>query len=162
MHARGWLHRDIKPSNIGYTADGVPKLLDFGLTRWFRDGSARGAVCRAAGGGGGRGLRTGRHAADLSPDALDGQAAGEHDDVWALSVVLVEMMTGVHPFHAPDGEAVLDRIRRRAQMDLRTLVPALPPSVADLLSRALHPLRPQRIASGRLLAAALRAADCAS
>ncbi len=98
----------------------------------------------------------------LSPDALDGQAAGEHDDVWALSVVLVEMMTGVHPFHAPDGEGVLDRIRRRAPIDVRTLAPALPPAVADLLSRALHPWRPQRIASAGRLAAALRAADCAS
>ena len=33
LHAAGILHRDIKPSNIGYTADGTPRLLDFGLAR---------------------------------------------------------------------------------------------------------------------------------
>ena len=162
LHARGWLHRDIKPSNIGFGRGGGPKLLDFGLTRWIQDVTATEAAAdRQATGEGVTGELAGTPLY-LSPDALDGQAAGEHDDVWALSVVLVEMMTGMHPFHVPDGEAVLDRVRRRAPIDLRTLAPALPPAVADLLSRALHPWRPQRIASAGLLAAALRAADCAS
>jgi hypothetical protein len=162
LHARGWLHRDIKPSNIGFGRGGGPKLLDFGLTRWTRDVTAAGPVAEQQSAGEGVVGELAGTPLYLSPDVLDGQAPGEHDDVWALSVVLVEMMTGVHPFHVPDGEGVLDRVRRRAPIDLRTLSPALPPAVADLLSRALHPWRPQRIASAGQLAAALRAVECAS
>jgi hypothetical protein len=156
LHARGWLHGDVKPSNIGFGRGGGIKLLDFGLSRWAPVATDTGpwADRRTAGD-----AIVGDLAGTplyLSPDLLDGQAAGAPDDVWALSVVLVEMLTGRHPFRASDREAVLARVRRRAPIDLRGLAPALPPAVAGLLSRALHPHLAHRLATAEQLAAALR------
>jgi serine/threonine protein kinase len=162
LHARGWLHRDVKPSNIGFGRGGGPKLLDFGLTQWrqvpladasgsdqpIADDSGTGVVAGTP--------------LYLSPDALDGEAPGEHDDVWALSLVLVEMIAGAHPFRAPSREDVLRLIRRREIADLRTFASGMPVRVADLLTRALHPRRTQRLVKARELAAALRALDPAS
>jgi hypothetical protein len=162
LHERGWLHRDVKPSNIGFGRGGNPKLLDFGLTRWRQ---AQNADAPGLGGrtpdDSGAGALSGTPLY-LSPDALDGELPGEHDDVWALSVVIVEMIAGAHPFRAATGEGVLALVRRRQLVDLRTFASGMPSPVADLLTRALHPSRSQRIAKARELAAALRALDLAS
>lgn len=162
LHERGWLHRDVKPSNIGFGRGGGAKLLDFGLTRWTRRGVAD--ATRLAG-----------SAADdttagalagtplyLSPDALDGDPPDEADDVWALSVVLVEMITGVHPFRASSREGVLARVRRRHPIDIHRVAPGTSAQVVDVLTRALSPQRAQRIVNARELAAALRALERAS
>jgi hypothetical protein len=68
MHARGLLHRDVKPSNIGFTRDGVAKLLDFGLSD--ADGSAAGTP------------------GYLPPEALGDAPADAAIDLWGLAVVL--------------------------------------------------------------------------
>ncbi len=146
LHEHGWLHRDIKPSNIGFGRGGLPKLLDFGLTRWLRD--THGA-CDDEDAVAGTPLY-------LSPDALDGHAAGEHDDVWALAVTLVEVITGQHPFEAPTRAGVCERVRSFAAGACAT-GPGMPDALAGVLERALRPHRSERIASARHLAAALRA-----
>ena len=64
MHDSGYLHRDIKPSNIGFTSDGFPKLLDFGLVREPNDDAIAGGTLRY-----------------LSPEILSGRPADEADDV---------------------------------------------------------------------------------
>jgi hypothetical protein len=161
LHERGWLHRDVKPSNIGFGRSGVPKLLDFGLTRWQsrHDAVMTGPRGRADETGGGSLAGTPLY---LSPDALDGQEPGERDDVWALAVVVVEMIAGAHPFQASTRAGVLDRIRRRQLVDLRTFGRGMSPAIADLLTCALHPSRSRRIATARDLAAGLRALDVVS
>ena len=96
LHRAGYVHGDVKPSNIGFTADGTPKLLDFGLARVANDATVAGGTLRY-----------------LSPEVLDGRAAGEADDVWSLCVVLYEMVVGEHPFAGGGAAAVADRIRHR-------------------------------------------------
>ena len=86
LHEKGFLHGDIKPSNIGFTAEGSPKLLDFGLARAVDDAAIVGGTLPY-----------------LSPEVLAGRPAEEADDVWSLSVVLYEMVLGRHPF---DGGAL--------------------------------------------------------
>ena len=81
LHGAGYLHRDIKPSNIGFAADASPKLLDFGLARRTQATTTAGGTLRY-----------------LSPEVLSGHPATEADDVWALCVVLYEMLSGEHPF----------------------------------------------------------------
>lgn len=161
LHDRGWLHRDVKPSNIGFGRGGGPKLLDFGLTRWMTSAptDAHAAGQRSdddgpAGGLAGTPLY-------LSPEAIDGEHPGEHDDVWALSMVLVEMIAGEHPFRARTRDAVIERLRRRIPLDLHAGA-RIPAPVADVLLRALHPERRHRIARARELAAALRTLEPAS
>ena len=97
LHGAGYLHGDVKPSNIGFTSDGAAKLLDFGLAHVTddRDQPAGGTV-----------LYT-------SPELLAGAAASAADDIWALSVVLYEMVAGRHPFMNGDRNVVMDRIRRQ-------------------------------------------------
>ena len=77
----GYMHGDIKPSNVGFTSDGSPKLLDFGLARETGDVATRGGTVRY-----------------LSPEVLSGRPAGEADDVWSLCVMLHEIASGEHPF----------------------------------------------------------------
>lgn len=155
LHARGWLHGDIKPSNIGLTRDGVPKLLDFGLTRWqvAAPGGAEQAGLAIA-----DGTRSGPLAGTplyLSPDALEGRPGSESDDVWALALVIVELLTGVHPFRGGSPGDVATRIRTHGPVDVRRSVPATPAWLAEVLAAALHPDRAQRIIRARALADAL-------
>ena len=96
LHRAGYLHGDIKPSNIGFTANGSPKLLDFGLARRTNDATVVGGTLRY-----------------LSPEVLDGRPAGEADDIWALCVVLYEMTSGRYPFEGAGIDEVTDRIRRQ-------------------------------------------------
>lgn len=155
LHDRGWLHRDVKPSNIGFGRGGGVKLLDFGLTRWMKSVPDAGGTASRSVEDSASGVLAGTPLY-LSPEALDGEIPGEHDDVWALSVVLVEMIAGVHPFRAPTRDGVIELLRRRAPLDLRTNL-RTPAPVAEVLTRALHPERTRRIVHARDLASALRA-----
>ena len=96
LHGAGYLHGDVKPSNIGFTADGLPKLLDFGLARGPNDLKVAGGTLLY-----------------LSPEVLNGRPANEADDVWSLCVVLYEMVSGEHPFMGDNVDEVVDRIRNQ-------------------------------------------------
>ena len=96
LHEKGFLHGDVKPSNIGFTAEGAPKLLDFGLAHAVDGDAIPGGTLPY-----------------LSPEILAGRPAGEADDVWSLCVVLDEMVSGRHPFTGGSLEQVRNRIRRQ-------------------------------------------------
>ena len=96
LHEKGCLHGDVKPSNIGFTAEGAPKLLDFGLAHAVDDAALVGGTLPY-----------------LSPEVLTGRPAEAADDVWSLSVVLYEMVAGRQPFAGGTHEEVQRRIRRQ-------------------------------------------------
>jgi hypothetical protein len=160
-HAAGILHRDVKPSNIGFTADGTPKLLDFGLAR---------IIDRPSPGIDGDALTTAR--ADpavprpsepvdsasksgalvgtplyLSPEALRGAAPDVGVDLWALAVVIYEAVAGRNPLSAPTIFGTLDRISRGAVPDIRGICPFCPESMAAFTRDALSANREQRPAT---------------
>lgn len=100
-HRQLVIHRDLKPSNILVTHDGQVKLLDFGIAKLIEDGQgavAAGDLTRL----GGR-LLTYRYAA---PEQVLGEPLGTATDVYALGVVLHELLTGLSPYRrVRDGAA---------------------------------------------------------
>ena len=140
LHGAGYLHGDVKPSNIGFTAHGLPKLLDFGLSRGPHDSEIAGGTLRY-----------------LSPEVLDGRAAGEADDVWSLCVVLFEMVTGEPPFTGAGVEGVVDSIRaQRLSRDPRRVVrPQASSPVAAFAASVLTAPRSARPTTARAFAAGL-------
>ncbi len=102
-HARGVVHRDVKPGNILLVPDGrgtfLPKLLDFGIAKLLTTENGQvlteeGAVLGSL--------------QYMSPEQAQGKAeVGAQTDVWALSVVLYELMTGIRPFRGATPIAIL-------------------------------------------------------
>ena len=145
LHAAGYRHGDVKPSNIGLTADGAAKLLDFGLAEPA----------------GRRGQPAGGTAAYLSPEVLGGAPAAAADDVWALGVVLYEMVAGQRPFAGATVEEMVDRIvRQRLGPPPTASFGGSADTRADLLAFAgglLTARPPVRQGTAQAFAAALRA-----
>jgi non-specific serine/threonine protein kinase/serine/threonine-protein kinase len=133
------VHRDLKPGNIYVTADGMPKLLDFGVAKVLNADLAGGTRDRTVAGGG---AFTPEYA---SPEQIRGERITTASDVWALGVLLYEILAGVRPFARAGSEpgeiakAVLEteperpsaaaaragrgeRARRRLEGDLDTIV----------------------------------------
>ncbi len=84
-HAAGIVHRDLKPGNVMVLPDSTVKILDFGLAR-SRDEIQSGGSARWG------------TAAYMAPEQVMGQAVDARTDLWALGVVLYEMVTGKKPF----------------------------------------------------------------
>ncbi len=133
-HVSGVIHRDLKPDNIMLTMRlGDPdfvKVLDFGLAKMFQ-GSGASAVQTAAG----VLLGTPQY---MSPEACESKRDIDHrTDIYALGILLFQMMTGVLPFDGESmGEVLVKQVTQLPPV-LRGLNSMIPPSVEQIVLRCL-------------------------
>ncbi|MCW5808042.1 MAG: protein kinase [Deltaproteobacteria bacterium] len=103
------VHRDIKPENVMLSASGRPTLIDFGLAR-LRDDAPLTA----------RGMCIGSPSY-LAPERLDGRPHDARADVYAVGVILYEMIAGVRPFVGDSTVEILSNCRHRPPRPLRAI-----------------------------------------
>lgn len=160
LHRKGLVHRDVKPSNIGFTADGIPKLLDFGLARLVAE-AHQAPLALTPGPSADTPILEGPTTSlagtllYLPPEALRGHASATAQDLWALALVLYEMLTGVHPWRQLEAEAGRRALAHGRVPDVREARPDCPEAVARWLTQALHPRHELRPASAAVLRAGL-------
>ena len=124
-HRRGVIHRDVKPANIVITTDGMVKVVDFGIAR-IADASKTQT-----------GMLLGT-LAYMSPEQLRGQHADARCDIWALGVVLYELITYRRPFTGDNHAALLLNILQNEPPSIRQLLTDCPIQLQTVVSRALR------------------------
>jgi eukaryotic-like serine/threonine-protein kinase len=151
-HAVGVVHRDLKPDNVFVTpgtGGALLKLLDFGIAKLLAGPDQRG-LTRA-------GVVMGT-AEYMPPEQL--YAANEVDgraDVYALGVMLFEMLSGRRPADGEDAQVIVAKVVAGDVLSLATLEPNLPSALVEVVRRATAGNRDARIASAHELRTALAA-----
>ena len=139
LHRQGIVHRDVKPENLVLTPDGQVKIVDLGLARPFGE---HGTGSASSGGG------IAGSVAYAAPEVLRGQPTSERSDLYALGVVLFEVVTGQHPF--ADCKLADDMIHAhlfRAPARPSHLRPRVSPLLEQVILDLLHKEPDQRPAS---------------
>ncbi len=128
VHARGAVHRDIKPSNVMLLPGGRVKLMDFGVARAAGDPTMTqtGAMVGSP--------------AYMAPELINGQKATPAADIWALGVLLYEMLAARPPFAAEAIAAVLYQITHGQPAPLPG-VPSWSPPCCSGRARPVQTLR---------------------
>jgi tetratricopeptide (TPR) repeat protein len=142
-HAQSVVHRDIKPGNVIVTEDGV-RIVDFGLAT-FADALKLTVEHSTLG-----------TAAYMSPEQVRGLSADARSDVWAVGVILYEMLTGHVPFQGSHTEAIAHAVKNETPAPIRASRPEVSEEIEHLVFRAMHKEPAVRFANGRELARALR------
>lgn len=124
-HAKGIIHRDIKPGNLIVQPNGVVKIIDFGLSKLI---GARDIT---------RSKTTQGTVAYMSPEQIKGKTIDSRVDIWALGVVLYEMLTGERPFKGEVEQTVIYSILNEAPEPILSLCSDLPNELTWIINRAL-------------------------
>jgi serine/threonine-protein kinase len=159
-HSLGIFHRDLKPANVMLTDGGLVKILDFGLARRRNIGETSfdpAASTRRKPGLSGH-TAVGGTVAYMAPEQFVTGHSSAQSDIFALGLILYELVSGRHPFHRPDGEE-MQSIRAIQFADpplLSEIAPQTPPELASVIYRCLEKIPAQRFASAAEVREALK------
>jgi serine/threonine protein kinase/TolB-like protein/Tfp pilus assembly protein PilF len=138
-HSAGVVHRDVKPENVMLRADGLVKVLDFGLAKFVeraaeesdpnaetqpylqtQPGTVMGTVFY------------------MSPEQARGKDIDERADVWSLGVVLYEMMTGRLPFEGETASDAIASVLKSNPVPLAVYAPDAPREIGSIITKTLR------------------------
>ena len=151
-HEQGIIHRDLKPANIKVRPDGTVKVLDFGLAKAMEPASGVGPQASTAM----NSPTLSRHAthagiilgtaAYMSPEQAAGKPVDRRSDLWALGVVVMEMLTGRPVFAGETVSHVLASVLK-SDPDWTALPDGTSPAIRRMLRRCLEKDRRRRLES---------------
>ncbi|WP_043390228.1 ATP-binding protein [Archangium violaceum] len=147
LHGKGIIHRDLKPENIFIRADGMPSLVDFGVSSQF--GGAKGREILEVGGW------VMGSISYMAPEQLRGQLVDARADLYALGAILYECVTGQTPFAGTRSHHVLQQILFESPQPPSQRVEGVPPQLEELILKLLEKSSRQRLGHADDVALAL-------
>jgi tetratricopeptide (TPR) repeat protein len=146
-HKLGIVHRDLKPGNIMIDKEGQAKIMDFGIARSIAGGgtTAEGAI-----------IGTPEY---MSPEQVEGKEADQRSDIYALGIILFEMVTGRLPFEGETPFSIATKHKTEPPPVPKKLVPQIPEGLNRLILRCLEKDREKRYQTTGEFLADLAAVD---
>jgi eukaryotic-like serine/threonine-protein kinase len=126
-HQVGIVHRDLKPANVLINQDGLLKIVDFGVAAAQREGDTQ--LTKT-----GYVIGSPKY---MAPEQILGKKVDERADIYALGVILYEMVTGVPPYSRGDHMSVMYQHVQGKARPAQEVNPNLPPGLSDLVMRAM-------------------------
>ncbi len=144
-HQVGIVHRDLKPANVLINQQGLLKIVDFGVAAAHREGDTQ--LTKT-----GYVIGSPKY---MAPEQILGKKVDERADIYALGVIMYEMVTGVPPYSRGDHMSVMyQHVQGKARVP-QEVNPALPPGLSDLVMKAMAVDKAKRFQSMDELRAAL-------
>lgn len=141
-HFHGLVHRDIKPSNVGLTWDGVTKLMDFGIAR----DQSTASITQT-----GWSIGTPSY---MAPEQIRGESIDGRSDLFAVGILMYELLAGVQPWPGLDSTAAL-KVLKEPHPPISTHRPGIPKSFCAIVDRCLEKQPYQRWPNAAALRTAL-------
>ena len=146
-HKLGIVHRDLKPGNIMIDKDGQAKIMDFGIARSLlgKGLTGEGAI-----------VGTPEY---MSPEQVEGKEADQRSDIYALGIILYEMLIGRPPFEGETPFSIANKHKTELPPVPKKIIPQIPDELNKLILRCLEKDKAKRYQSAEELVADLSAVE---
>jgi len=136
-HQVGIVHRDLKPANLLINQEGLLKIVDFGVAAAQREGDTQ--LTKT-----GYVIGSPKY---MAPEQILGKKVDERADIYAVGVILYEMLTGVPPYSRGDHMSVMYQHVQGKARPAQEINPNLPPGLSDVVTRAMSVDKTKRFQS---------------